>query len=385
MGAQAYTSNSDKIGEDPFLEIGPFQLGGFRMAAPVSAQNSTYGSIQTQHDSLHLLCEGGIFFLVLFENARSSSKWFISSSTPGHHWKYFHNFSDNLWNVLFEVRNFVKFMQGPHAATKRPYWNSVASIHFSPFTCCFRKFFRSSFRKPLVVRIARPTSLAIWHRGRSHCRPNRSGSPNRTHFASLDLKKHPDFLHTSQDFRRLFFWHFPVNSDQANFFFASLVQKLFRIASDPRGPNDQKNLIPIEILDLDRNFWSRSKISISTSRFPHKNRAAVGGSLENFILARNFQSRSKSRIFWSLGPLGFGGVRFESHRTSRLHRAIWATERKPIRGRSLGDSVLEFGGRHPCVSLIFSRARKPWSAHFELKHWNFQGWKCLIHGLHFTV
>ena len=32
------------------------------------------------------------------------------------------------------------------------------------------------------------TSLAIWHRGRSHRRPNRSESPNRRHFASLDLK-----------------------------------------------------------------------------------------------------------------------------------------------------------------------------------------------------
>ena len=63
----------------------------------------------------------------------------------------------------------------------------------------------------LVVRIARPTSLTIWHRGRSHRRPNRSGSPNRRHFASLDLKKDPDFSHrklTSQDFRRFFFWHF---------------------------------------------------------------------------------------------------------------------------------------------------------------------------------
>ena len=72
----------------------------------------------------------------------------------------------------------------------------------------------------------------------------------------------------------------------------------------PRGPNDQKNLIPIEIFDPDRNFRSRSKISISTSRFSHKNRAAVGGSLENFILARNFQSRSKSRIFLIFGPSG---------------------------------------------------------------------------------
>ena len=41
----------------------------------------------------------------------------------------------------------------------------------------------------LVVRIARPTSLAIWHRGRSHRRPNRSGSPNRRHFASLGLNR----------------------------------------------------------------------------------------------------------------------------------------------------------------------------------------------------
>ena len=48
------------------------------------------------------------------------------------------------------------------------------------------------------------------------------------------------------------------------------------------------------------------------SWFPHKNRAAVGGSLENFILDRNFQSRSKSRIFLIFGPSGhflsrFGG------------------------------------------------------------------------------
>ena len=73
----------------------------------------------------------------------------------------------------------------------------------------------------LVVRVARPTSLAIWHRGHSHRRPNRSQSPNRRHFASLDLKEHPDFSHrrpTSQDFRRLFFWHFPVISDQENVF-----------------------------------------------------------------------------------------------------------------------------------------------------------------------
>ena len=73
----------------------------------------------------------------------------------------------------------------------------------------------------LVVRIVRPASLAIWHRGRSHRRPNRNESPNRGHFASLDLKKHADFSHrrpTSQDFRREFSAVFPVISDQTNVF-----------------------------------------------------------------------------------------------------------------------------------------------------------------------
>ena len=59
----------------------------------------------------------------------------------------------------------------------------------------------------LVVRIARPASLAIWHRWRSRRRPNRSESPIRKRFASLGLKKHADISHrgpTSQDFRREF-------------------------------------------------------------------------------------------------------------------------------------------------------------------------------------
>ena len=69
----------------------------------------------------------------------------------------------------------------------------------------------------LVARIARPASLAIWHRGRSHRRPNRNESPDRSYFASLDLKKHADFSHrrpTSQDFRSEF---------SADFFFESLA------------------------------------------------------------------------------------------------------------------------------------------------------------------
>ena len=64
-------------------------------------------------------------------------------------------------------------------------------------------------------------------------------------------------------------------------------------------------------LNPDRNLQSRSKFLIPLKNFnlevtisPQKNRAAVGGSLENFILARNFQSRSKSRIFLIFGPSG---------------------------------------------------------------------------------
>ena len=65
----------------------------------------------------------------------------------------------------------------------------------------------------------------------------------------------------------------------------------------PRGPNDQKIKfrskfsISIEILNLARKFQSRRL------EFPTKNKAAVGGSLENFIFVRNLQSRSKSRFF----------------------------------------------------------------------------------------
>ena len=55
----------------------------------------------------------------------------------------------------------------------------------------------------LVARIARPTSLEIWHRKRSHRRPNRSKSPNLKHFASLDLKKLADFRIAGQR-RRIF-------------------------------------------------------------------------------------------------------------------------------------------------------------------------------------
>ena len=40
----------------------------------------------------------------------------------------------------------------------------------------------------LVARTARPTSPAIWHRGRLHRKPNRSERPNLRHFESLDIE-----------------------------------------------------------------------------------------------------------------------------------------------------------------------------------------------------
>ena len=77
--------------------------------------------------------------------------------------------------------------------------------------------------------------------------------------------------------------------------------------TNPEGPtikkiqSRSKFSISIEIFSLARKCQSR-RLEI-----PTKNRAAVGGSLENFILARNFQSRSKSRFFfdlWALWEIG---------------------------------------------------------------------------------
>ena len=60
----------------------------------------------------------------------------------------------------------------------------------------------------------------IWHRGRSHRRPNRSGSPNRRRFASLNLKTHPDFS------------RFQIKRMCFRIASRSEKKKLFRIASD---------------------------------------------------------------------------------------------------------------------------------------------------------
>ena len=47
---------------------------------------------------------------------------------------------------------------------------------------------RMSTPRNIVVSIARHTSLAIWHRGGSHRKPDRNESPSRKHFALLDIK-----------------------------------------------------------------------------------------------------------------------------------------------------------------------------------------------------
>ena len=102
-----------------------------------------------------------------------------------------------------------------------------------------------------------------------------------------------------------------------------------------------------KIFDPDRNFWSRSKFLISLENFnldvsisPQKIGPRVGGSLENFILARNFQSRSKSRIFfdlWALwGPEASRGFKKKSaeigHRSSTPLSTCTETQQKKCFG-----------------------------------------------------
>ena len=86
----------------------------------------------------------------------------------------------------------------------------------------------------LVARIARPALLAFWHRAHWHPRPNRSQSPNRKHFSSLDLEKYADFLHrpTSQDFRGNFCGTFPVNFEQPKGYLHRDARKLYCMTSD---------------------------------------------------------------------------------------------------------------------------------------------------------
>ena len=66
----------------------------------------------------------------------------------------------------------------------------------------------------LVARIARPTSLAIWHRRHSHRRPNCSECSSHRQFASLNIEKHADVTGFSWELCDTF----ALNSEQAKGF-----------------------------------------------------------------------------------------------------------------------------------------------------------------------
>ena len=123
----------------------------------------------------------------------------------------------------------------------------------------------------------------------------------------------------------------------------------------------------------------------------------------------NFGSAQRSNPNWNMG-----GSRESSWTTSEPPHFAWTFLACPFRTEREAESSHEPGGsdvvrdlalkiappwREFCFLSVrsfnldlgvkespgFSRARKPWSANCELKHWNFRGRKCLIHGLHFTV
>ena len=63
---------------------------------------------------------------------------------------------------------------------------------------------------------------------------------------------------------------------------------VFRFGHPSRGPNDQKNLISIEIFDLDRKFQSRRLDFPTKKKGPRWTaRSKISFSLEIFNLARN--------------------------------------------------------------------------------------------------
>ena len=138
----------------------------------------------------------------------------------------------------------------------------------------------------------------------------------------------------------------------------------------PEGPtikiiwSRSKFPISIEIFDLARKFQSRRL------EFPTKNRAAVGGSLENFILARNFQSRSKSRIFLIFGPSGFPVAKkrkaqrirgkFRSSFREKLNRGVRGRVNREVQTVNW-EAGKEGGCRDRCQERPEKqKAHKPW-------------------------
>ena len=123
-------------------------------------------------------------------------------------------FSEPFWNPFWMPR--VTCQEPFSNLYGEPFQNRFRTV-FGPFpghVSVFRNLHRAVFgvfwmcwsdlAPCLVVRIARPTTLAISHRECSHRRPDRNGSPNHRHFASLDLKINADFSH-----RRIFAEGFP--------------------------------------------------------------------------------------------------------------------------------------------------------------------------------
>ena len=125
----------------------------------------------------------------------------------------------------------------------------------------------------------------------------------------------------------------------------------------PRGPNDQNITISIEIFNLARKFQSRRL------DFPTKNRAAVGGSLENLILARNFQSCLKSRIFLIFGPSGLGPLcdNFATALRRRRHFARLSLTLQPLlfwrKNKGNIEEIKGFSLRGT-LATIFGKGRK---------------------------
>ena len=121
--------------------------------------------------------------------------------------------------------------------------------------------------------------------------------------------------------------------------------------------------------DLHRNFQSRSKclillkiFNLDVSISPTKNRAAVGGSLESFILDRNFQSRSNSRIFLIFGPSwNLSGFPQENRRFLLIQPFYWKF--KPLEGADSAAENHRFCRREPEMFSETSKSQKNPRAH----------------------
>ena len=163
-----------------------FDVGDFDDNATKFVDNfiDTPGPIQSCHMPYHI---GPIFKMIWKSQVRCSGQWGLVSSLSSP--------KKGICNSLANLDcKGIPHARAPNFSGKTRQINSLisASFRYCDVLLLFLPL-RQTAQSCLVFRIARPTSLAIWHRGYSHRRPNRSGSPNRRHFASLDLKEHLDF------------------------------------------------------------------------------------------------------------------------------------------------------------------------------------------------